>query len=114
MAYASPFRSSTPSLHAVEDQAEEDKGVVAVVGVHVLHHPLTQLAKVAGLGELALVHEAGPRANGHPPLLQPLLDHAGRDALRQPDPGRGRRQPHLHLSVLYEIDFLLGRGNRTL
>lgn len=29
------------ALHAVEDETQEDEGVVAVESVHVLHHPLT-------------------------------------------------------------------------
>lgn len=34
--------------HAVEDKTHEDEGVVAVERVHVFHHPLAQLSKVAG------------------------------------------------------------------
>jgi len=35
------------ALHAVEDETQKDEGVVAVVSVHIFHHPLTQISKVA-------------------------------------------------------------------
>lgn len=72
-------------LHAVEDETEEDEGVVAVVSVHVPHHPLTQLPKVAGFGELALIHEASPWPNGHSTPLNPLFNHSNREAFGEPE-----------------------------
>ena len=75
--------------HAVEDEPQEDEGVVAVVRFHIFHHSLTQLAKVAGFRKLALVHEAGPRSNGHPAPVDPLFSRADREAFREPDPVKG-------------------------
>lgn len=63
--------------HAIEDETQEDEGVVAVVNFHILDNPLTHHSKVTWLGELALVHKAGPGTNGQPALVNPLLGNAG-------------------------------------
>lgn len=67
---------SCPS-HAVEDETQEDEGVVAVVNFHILDNPLTHHSKVTWLGELALVHKAGPWTNRQPAPVNPLLGYAG-------------------------------------
>ena len=72
--------------NAVEDEAEEDEGVVAVVGVKVAHHPLAQFTKVAGLGELPVIHEASPETDGRTATSKPLLGHTGPEAFGQPQP----------------------------
>lgn len=64
-----------PASHAVEDETQEDEGIVAVVSVHIFHHPLTHLSKIAGFGKLALVHKAGPWSNGRATPVDPLFGH---------------------------------------
>lgn len=80
--------TDTCSLHAVEDEAEEDEGVVAVVRFHVFHHSLTHLSKVAGFWKLALVYERGPGSDGHTASVHPLLSRRDGQAFREPDPVR--------------------------
>lgn len=65
------------ALHAVQDETQEDEGVVAVVNFHIFYNPLTHISKVARFGKLALVHKAGPRSNGHAALVEPLFGHTG-------------------------------------
>lgn len=74
------------ALHAVEDEAQEDEGIVAVVNFNIFYHPLTQFSKIAGFWKLALVHEAGPWSNGHSTSVEPLFSHTDRDAFREPQP----------------------------
>lgn len=80
--YTSPpgkttLKSPLLALHAVEDETEEDEGIVAVVNFHIFHHPLTHLSEVTGFRKLALVHKASPRSNGHTALVDPFLSHTG-------------------------------------
>lgn len=63
--------------HAVKDETQEDEGIVAVENFHILHDPLTHHSKVTWLGELALVHKAGPWTNGQPAPVNPLFGYAG-------------------------------------
>lgn len=69
--------SSLLALHAVEDETQEDEGIVAVVCFHIFHNPLTHLSKIAGFGKLALVHKACPRSDGQPAPVNPLFSHTG-------------------------------------
>lgn len=71
-------------LHAVEDEAQEDENVVAMVGVKVSHHSLAQLPEVAWLGELPLVNEGHPGSHGKAAALEPLLGDAAGDAFGEP------------------------------
>ena len=73
-------------LHAVEDQTQEDEGIVAVVDLHIFHDPLTHLSKVAGFRKLALVHKAGPRSNGHAAPVDPFFGHVDGEAFGEPQP----------------------------
>lgn len=63
--------------HAVEDETQEDEGIVAVVNFHILYDPLAHHSKVTWLGELALVHKAGPRTYGQPAPVNPLFGYTG-------------------------------------
>lgn len=67
--------SSLLDLHAVQDETQEDEGVVAVVSFHIFHNSLAHISKVAGLRKLALVNKTGPRSNGHPTPVDPLFSH---------------------------------------
>lgn len=78
--------SGSSFLHAVEDEPQEDEGVVAVIGVHVPHHTLAQLSKIPRFGELALIYKAGPWADGLPPAVHPILNHSTRQTFGQPNP----------------------------
>lgn len=84
--------SVSSSLHAVEDESQEDEGVVAVIGVQVPHHTLAQLPKIPRFGELALVYKAGPRTDGLPPAVHPILNHTTRQTFGQPEPDNPDRQ----------------------
>lgn len=78
-------------LHAVEDEPQEDEGVVAVVCVQVPDPTLAQLSEVFRLGELALVHKAGPGADGLSPTIQPVLHHTARHTLRKQPETQARK-----------------------
>lgn len=80
------------SLHAIEDESHEDKGVVAVICVQVPHHTLAQLSKITGLGKLALVNKASPWTDGLPPAVHPILNHSYRQTFGQPEPDIQQRQ----------------------
>lgn len=77
--------------HAVEDETQEDECVVAVVDFHILDNPLTHHSKVTWLGELALVHKAGPGTNRHPTPVDPLLSYVGGKSFREPESGKSRQ-----------------------
>lgn len=70
-------------LHAVEDEPQEDEGVVAVVCVQVPHNTLAQFTKVLRFGKLALIHKAGPGPDRFPSTVKPLLCHIPRKAFRK-------------------------------
>ncbi len=57
-----------------------------MIGVQVPHHTLAQLSKITRFGELTLVHKAGPRTDGLPPAVHPILDHITRQTFGQPQP----------------------------
>lgn len=72
-----PSLTSLTALHAVQDEPQEDEGVVAVVNFHIFYNPLAHLSEVARFGKLALVHKAGPRSNGHTASVEPLFGYTG-------------------------------------
>lgn len=74
------------TLHAVDDETQEDERVVAVVRLHIFHHPLAQFPKVAGFRELALVHETCPRSNGQSAPVYPLFGRTEGEAFGEPEP----------------------------
>lgn len=76
------------ALHAVEDETQKDEGVVAVVNLHILHHPLAELSEVSRFRELPLVNKTGPRSNGHPAAVKPFFSHADWEAFGKPQPGK--------------------------
>lgn len=80
------------ALHAVEDETQEDEGIVAVVDFHIFYHSLTKLPKVAGFWKFALVYEACPWANGQPALVNPFFGHTGWEAFGEPKPVKVRQR----------------------
>lgn len=92
--------SGSSSLHAVEDESQEDEGVVAVIGVQVSHHTLAQLSKISRFGELALIYKAGPWTDGLPPAVHPILNHTTRKTFGQPKPDVRDRQKNRITRVL--------------
>lgn len=92
--------SGSGSLHAVEDEAQEDEGVVAVIGVQVPHHTLAQLSKIPRFGELALIYKASPWTDGLPPAVHPILNHSTRHTFGQPKPDVQDREENRITRVL--------------
>lgn len=74
------------ALHAVQDEPQEDEGIVAVVNFHIFYNPLAHLSEVAGFGKLALVHKAGPRSNGHTAPVEPFFGYTDWESFGEPEP----------------------------
>lgn len=73
--------------HAVQDEAQEHKHIVALVVFHVAYEALAKLAQVAGTRKTPLVHEGAPGADGSTAPLQPLTARARGNQFRQQGPG---------------------------
>lgn len=88
--------TSLTALHAVEDETQEDEGIVAIVNFDIFYNPLAHLSKVAGFGKLALVHKAGPRTNGNAAPVEPFFGYTGWESFWEPEPVEVKKRYHLY------------------